>query len=448
MIRALLGLLPDKALFKYLLILLALAVVPAGVRVLTSMDASLLADVWWVMFGIAALVALADAVLLYATPRVEARRQLPGNLALGANARIRLEFSNPSARTLRISYMDHYPGSLVTEQLPAEVVLESGQSCQVEYSARPVHRGEAKFGDIVMRIQSPLGLWRLQRSVAAEQAVKVYPNFMALANLNFLDYEQSVAQIGAHLTQRRGSGQEFRQLREYQRGDEIRQIDWKATARQQRLVSREYQDERDQEVMFMLDTGRRMRAMDGELSHFDHSLNALLLTAYIALGAGDAVGVLGFADRCRWVRPVKGRQGINHLLNSLYAVHSSAEASDVVQAADVLMQKQHKRSLVVLVTNLRDDDSGDLQAAVKLLARKHLVMLACLRESYLDEPLPEQPNAEQTLNFCARTLYRDQREQLIRRLRGQGVMIVDAPPQCLHVELIEQYLMLKRAGRL
>ncbi|MDP1165310.1 DUF58 domain-containing protein, partial [Klebsiella pneumoniae] len=90
-------------------------------------------------------------------------------------------------------------------------------------------------------------------------------------------------------------------------GDEIRQVDWKATARQQRLISREYQDERDQEVLFMLDTGRRMRAMDGEASHFDHSLNALLLTSYIALGAGASVGVLGFAGSCRWVKPVKGR---------------------------------------------------------------------------------------------------------------------------------------------
>ncbi|MBR9827210.1 MAG: DUF58 domain-containing protein, partial [Oceanospirillales bacterium] len=383
-----------------------------------------------------------------AQPIPVAQRQLPGSLALGANARIRLRFENVGRRALQFSCMDDYPAAVTTEQLPVELKLSPGESQEVEYTARAEHRGDAEFGAIWMRIQSPLRLWRLQRSVAATQRVKVYPNFMALANLNFLSYEQRIAHIGAHLSQRRGSGQEFKQLREYQRGDEIRQIDWKATARQQRLVSREYQDERDQEVLFMLDTGRRMRAVDGELSHFDHSLNALLLTAYIALGAGDAVGVLGFAGSSHWVRPVKGRQGVNVLLNSLYDVHSSTEASDVVQAAATLLQRQQKRALVILVTNLRDDDSDDLQAAVQLLARKHLVMVACLRESCLDTPLESEQDTREVLNFCARTLYREQREELIRSLQRQGVITVDAPPQQMHVALIEQYLVLKRAGKL
>lgn len=442
------GLIPDQAQFKYLLILLGLGLALVGLRAFTTLNVSLLAGLWWGLFSIALVIALIDALWVCVAPGPRARRQLPGNLALGAPAIIRLQFDNPGMRPLRLSCMDQYPETLTTEQLPVEIVLPPGESRIVEYSARPVRRGPARFGAIAMRVQSPLGLWRLQRAEAAAQAVKVYPNFMALASLNFLDYEQRIAHIGAHLNQRRGAGQEFKQLREYQRGDEIRQIDWKATARQQRLVSREYQDERDQEVLFMLDTGRRMRAMDGELSHFDHSLNALLLTAYIALGAGDSVGVLGFAGGCRWVRPVKGRQGINSLLNSLYDVHSSADASDIVQAAGTLMQRQPKRSLVVIVTNLRDDDGGDLQAAVKLLARKHLVMLACLRESYLDRELPAGADSQEALHFCARTLYREQREQLIRRLRGQGIIAVDAPPQQLHVALIEQYLLLKRAGKL
>ncbi|MBV0932338.1 DUF58 domain-containing protein [Marinobacterium weihaiense] len=448
MIRALPGLMPDRAMFKYLLILLGAALVLVGLRVLIPLDMAWPSGLWWSALGLGALVALVDALRICALPGPVAQRQLPGNLALGANARIRLRFDNPGARRLRFSCMDDYPAAVTTEQLPVALELPPGERQVVEYSARPVRRGTARFGDIRLRIRSPLGLWQLQRAVAAEQAVKVYPNFMALANLNFLDYEQRLSHIGAHLSQRRGSGQEFKQLREYQRGDEIRQIDWKATARQQRLVSREYQDERDQDVLFMLDTGRRMRAMDGELSHFDHSLNALLLTAYIALGAGDAVGVLGYAGSSRWVRPVKGRQGVNVLLNSLYDVHSSTEASDVVQAAGALMQRQHKRALVILVTNLRDDDSDDLQAAVRLLSRKHLVMVACLRESCLEQTLSEDADVHETLDFCARTLYREQREQLIRRLQGVGVMTVDAVPQQLHVALIEQYLVLKRAGRL
>lgn len=448
MIRAFLGLIPDRVLLKSLLGLLGLALLLLVVRVFSEQDTSLLRSLWWGLLSVGCVIALVDAFWVCGLPEVLAQRRLPGNLALGAPAPVKLKLDNPGRRTLRLECTDHYPDALSTEQLPAAMELPAGASRIVEYTARPVRRGTAHFGAIDVRVQSPLGLWRRHYSIAAEQRVKVYPNFMALANLNFLDYEQRIAHVGAHLSQRRGSGQEFKQLREYQRGDEIRQVDWKATARQQRLISREYQDERDQEVLFMLDTGRRMRAMDGEASHFDHSLNALLLTSYIALGAGDSVGVLGFAGSCRWVKPVKGRQGINALLNSLYDVHSSTEASDIVQAAGALMQRQQKRALVVIVTNLRDDDSNDLQLAVKLLARRHLVMLACLRESYLDAELSTQAGRQETLNYCARSLYREQREQVIQRLRRQGVIAVDAPPQQLHVALVEQYLVLKRSGKL
>jgi len=448
MIRSLPGLIPGRTLFKYLGMLLASALLLPLLRVFTEWHVDALAALWWWLPAMTAGLALVDALRLCTAPEPSAWRQLPSNLALGATARIRLRFDNPGTDPVRLSCTDDYPDALITEQLPVELEIPPGESGVVEYSARPIRRGPARFGAIGIRIRSPLGFWWLQRAVDAEQVVNVYPDFMALAQLNFLDYEQRIAHMGAHLSQRRGSGLTFRQLREYQRGDEIRQIDWKATARQQRLISREYQEERDQDILFMLDTGRRMRAMDGELSHLDHALNALLLTAYMALGAGDAVGVLGFAGSSRWLRPVKGRQGINTLLNGLYDLHSSTEASDVVQAAGLLMQHQQKRSLVILVTNLRDDDSDDLQTAVRVLSRKHLVMVACLREGYLDHQPGAQPELDEALRHCARTLYREQRGQLIHRLKSRGVMVVDAVPQLMHVALVEQYTALKRAGKI
>ncbi|TCK04823.1 DUF58 domain-containing protein [Marinobacterium mangrovicola] len=443
-----LNLLPDRGLFKYLLIFLGLGLGLALLRVLSTVAPSWPAYLWWGLFLLAAVAAALDALALYTGRMPYAGRQLPGNLALGSPATIRLRFENPGRRGLRLEYTDHYPAALSCEQLPAQLDLPADTSLIVEYQVRPVQRGDAHFGAIELRVQSPLGLWRRQLHIEAEQSVKVYPNFMALSGMDFLDNEQRVAHLGAHLTQRRGSGLEFRQLREYQRGDEIRQIDWKATARQQKLISREYQDERDQEVLFMLDTGRRMRALDGELSHFDHSLNALLLTAYMALGMGDSVGVLGFAGSNRWVSPVKGRQGINRLLNQLYDIQSSTEASDLSQAAEALMLKQQKRALVVIVSNMRDDDSEELQLAARILGRKHLVMVACLRESFLDRELEEEPGYQATLNHCARELYREQRADLIAQLKARGVMVVDSAPQQMHVALIQEYLALKRAGRI
>lgn len=440
------NLIADRALFRYLSVLLALAVVLVLLRGFVGGDLAWVGYLWWALFGVAGLIALLDAASLYTGQMPMAQRQLPGNLALGSPASIRLRFENPGRRERILSYIDHYPEALVTEQLPAQLTLPGGTTAIAEYSVRPVRRGDASFSDIEMRVQSPLGLWWRQLGFPAEQTVKVYPNFMALSGLDFLDHDQRVAHLGAHLTKRRGSGLEFRQLREFQQGDEIRQIDWKATARQRRLISREYQEERDQEVLFMLDSGRRMRTMDGELSHFDHSLNALLLSAYVALGMGDSVGVFGFAGSKRWISPVKGRQGINRLLNGLYDIQSTAESSDLIQAAESMMLRQQKRALVIIVSNMRDDDSDELAMAAKILGRKHLVMVACLRESFLDAELETGAGSDEVLSYCARQLYREQRARFIRQLATRGVLVVDAIPQRMHVALVQEYMALKRAG--
>lgn len=452
MSRLALNLLPGRGLYKGLGLLLALALLQMCYQWLLQdpMDGS--KGWWWGCAIGAALFALLDALRLFRGPIPAVSRQLPGNLALGSTAYIRLCFEHRGSGELMLSYIDHYPDAVsCLDPLPARLTLADGAQARIEYRVCPVHRGDAHFGGISLRVRSPWGLWQRQVHIEADQSVKIYPNFMALSGLGFLGHEQRIAHVGAHLTQRRGSGLEFHQLREYQRGDEIRQIDWKATARQQRLISREYQDERDQQILFMLDSGRRMRPLDGELSHFDHALNALLLSAYMALEMGDSVGVFsisGHFGHNRWIRPVKGKQGINRLLNSLYDLQSSAEASDLLQASQSLMQHQQKRALVVIVSNVRDDDADELMMAVKLLSQRHLVMLACLRESFLDQPLAAEASPDDALDYCARQLYREQRGQLIRALKARGALVVDAVPQRMHVALIEEYFALKRAGRI
>lgn len=440
---------PDKALFKLLTGFFLTGVLLLLLRVFSDMDIHFFTQLWWIILAVVSLFALADALLARMTLQVNGFRKLPGNLPLGTHCRISLKFENRSKRIARFSYTDSYPNSVTSEGLPAELELAPEQAAIIKYSVKPTKRGPATFGRITLRLQSPFNLWRLQINTGEEQTTKVYPNFMAVANLNFLDYEQRLSHIGAHLSQRRGSGQEFKQLREYQRGDEIRSIDWKATSRQHKLISREYQDERDQEIIFMLDSGRRMRAMDGDLSHFDHSINAMLLTSYIALSAGDAVGFMSFAGENRWVKPTKGKMAINTLLNQLYDLHSSLDASDLAHAAEAMIFRQQKRSLIVIITNLRDEDADDLLMAVQLLSRKHLVMVACLQERCLKEIEDSTPETlEEILSYAAFKLYTEQRKQLIKNLQARGVIVADSTPDLMHVTLVNEYMSLKRAGRI
>lgn len=405
-------------------------------------------SLWWLSLAALTVVAVADTRHRNRKWLI-VHRTLPGSFALAVPNKVVVALQNNSERALSVQISDHYPDQFQVDDLPVSLRLAAGETMQLSYSATPRRRGDAEFGDIDVRLASPLGLWEYRQRFPHPQRVKVYPNFTAIAHFQQLSHEQQVSQLGLHLLQRRGQGTDFHQLREYRDGDVSRQIDWKASSRRQKLVSRDYQDERDQEIIFLLDCGRRMRTRDGGLSHFDHCLNSLLLLSYVALRQGDAVGLLSFAGDQRWVPPVKGKNNINTILNSVYDLSSSTATSDLLEAATELMARHRKRSLVILLTNLRDDDQDDVIAASRLLARKHLVLVASLREELFDDIMTTPVNdLESGLIYCGTTAILNSRRRLLARLRSRGVLVSDAKPSSLHVQLVNEYWALKRSGRI
>jgi uncharacterized protein (DUF58 family) len=246
---------------------------------------------------------------------------------------------------------------------------------------------------------------------------------------------------------RRGEGIEFHQLREYRDGDSLRAIDWKATARMNRLISREYQDERDQQIVFVLDTGRRMLSKDGPLSHFDHTLNAMLLLSYVALRQGDAAGILTAGTDRSWFAPRKGAAAINGLLNHVYNVQPQPVEIDYISAATDLAVRQRRRSLVVILTNVREEDTEDLRIATDLLQRRHVVILASLRERILDESVDRDIQGfDDALQFAAANRYLDSRRESHQLLQAKGVFVEDCLSDELPAAITNRYLAIKRAG--
>lgn len=419
--------------------------------VLSLSDASMapLNGLWWGLGSVGLLACLYDSRRPRHLNAIEVKRKLPGSLALGVCSMVQLEIRNPSHDLLRMTLHEGYPAAVEVGHLPVDVTLAAQTSKTLEYPLTPIRRGDAEFGRSYLRIRSRWGLWQRLLIVGKASPIRIYPNFSPIAHFATLGMEANINQLGIHLAQRRGEGSEFHQLREFRGGDALRQIDWKATARQHKPISRDYQDERDQAVVFLLDCGRRLRAKDDTLSHFDHALNALLLTAYVALRQGDAVGFMSFAGVQRWLSPIKGQTGIQTLLNRLYDVHSSTESSDFLQAAQCLMNRHRKRSLVVMISNVREEDGEDLLAATRLLAQQHVVMVASLRENFLDQTLARDVmNFNDALRYCGVMQFMQQRQQLLQRLQAAGVMMVDAIPQQLHINLVNEYLKMKRSGRL
>jgi uncharacterized protein (DUF58 family) len=278
----------------------------------------------------------------------------------------------------------------------------------------------------------------------------VYPDFARLYGGQLLAVDNWLSQIGVRLRQRRGLGMEFNQLREFREGDSLRQMDWKATARHRTPIAREYQEERDQQIIFMLDCGRRMRSQDGDLSHFDHALNALLLLGYVALRQGDAVGLSTFAsEHNRHLAPVRGQSQLNLLLNSVYDLHSSQRPADYSAAVRQLLARQKRRALVVLMTNLRDEDDEELLAAVKQLERQHRVLVVSLREEVLDT-IRQAPveTFDEALTYCGTIDFLNARAELQERLSAHGIAVLDSRPADLGAELVSRYLGWKKAGTL
>jgi uncharacterized protein (DUF58 family) len=441
---------PSRLLLIWLALLLVIGIVLGALRALEfAVPSSLLSINWGLLLALLALAVL-DAIRLKRLPTPRVQRQMPGSLALGRWGEVRLEVEHDFAQPLNIHIFDHVPDGLSFENLPLSVELQPGQHSQVGYRLRPLKRGHFTFEHCEINLPSPLGLWSDKRLLNVTDNTRVYPDFARLYGGQLLAVDNWLSQLGVRQRQRRGLGMEFHQLREFREGDSLRQIDWKATARQRTPIAREYQDERDQQIIFMLDCGRRMRSQDGELAHFDHALNACLLLSYIALRQGDAVGLCTFAgDRQRYLAPVKGSGQLNVLLNAVYDLDSSQRPADYQAAASQLLARQKRRALVVLVTNLRDEDDEELLSAVQRIGKQHRVLVASLREEVLDtvRQMPVR-TLDEALGYCGTVDYLNERTELHERLSAHGVPVVDARPGELGTELVTRYLGWKKAGML
>ncbi len=402
---------------------------------------------WGAAAGAAALLLALDALLARRGLALEARRSVAPALSVAQWSPVRLEIANPGARLRRLRVFDQHPEDARSSGLPLELVLPADSRAECVYRLWPRQRGLQRFGPIELLVRSPLGLLELRRRHAAGQAVRVYPNFRAVAGYQLLAAANRGGALGIRQRPRRGEGLEFHQLREYRPGDSLRQIDWKATARLRKTISREYQDERDQQIVFLLDCGRRLHARDAERSHFDAALDAVLLAAQVALRQGDAVGLMTMSGERRWLAPRKGAAQANALLNAVHDLTTSAHSADYAAAARELVARVRKRALVVLVSNLRDEDADELVPSLRLLSRRHLVLLASLRETAVGAALRRPiEGLDDALRAASLRHYLEQRRDALRRLERCGALLLDAEPQALPVALVNRYLDVKAAG--
>ncbi|HMK84914.1 MAG TPA: DUF58 domain-containing protein, partial [Steroidobacteraceae bacterium] len=381
-------------------------------------------------------------------------RHLPHAFALGSAVSVGVSITNPGPLTRRGRYFELSDPSLRIAAMPIRFSVPAGKRETLQFDLTPTARGMKTLAAGQILLRSILGLLDWNLRIGGAESRRVFPDFKRQAAFAWLATDRRLAELGIKSVRRRGSGTDFDQLVEYRAGDPIRHIDWKATLKYGRPIVRSFQDDKDQSVMFLLDCGRRMRADDMQsgigASHFDQSLDALMLLTFVALSNGDAVGAMTFGTPPGMEKrfaPRKGHRTLNALMAELGDVEPTPTFSDYMIAATDLIRRQRKRGLVVVITNCRDEDSTELAAALKLLRSRHVVVLANLREQVIGQ-IAAQPisRGESVLEVAAALEYEQRRRDMQRRLSIDGTLLVDCEPRSLGVELVKHYTVLKRTG--
>jgi uncharacterized protein (DUF58 family) len=388
--------------------------------------------------------ALADLALVWRA-RVDVKRTVPAVLSVGRANQAELQIHSHLRRFANIEVNDD--GALLVEVsgCPAALRLGPGARASWRYHLTPTRRGAHALGDLWVRIGSPLGLWQRQRRIAAAQTVRVYPDLEAVRIYEMLVREARDERF-TRATRRRGGESEFERLREYTRDDDVRRIDWKATAKRGVVIAREYQLERNQNIVFLLDLGRLTTAETGGLSHLDHALNATLMLSHVSVRAGDHVGLAAFDAGLRtFVPPEGGQHALKKIVRATYDLFPTLVEPDYQAVFAGLKLRLRKRSLLVLFTQVLDTATQkQLVPLIRSLSPTHLPLCIVFRDESVEDLLRPERNEPLDLYTrgpaAAEVLWR---ERLVEEMRGAGALVLHVRPKDLTQQLIARYLEIK-----
>lgn len=398
------------------------------------------------------IVAIVDARTSHLPAGVRITRGFGGRFAVGAETEVRIDIQNRTPRPVSVIVKDEYPPQMKLSGVrEAQVGVEAQRSAALIYGLTPPKRGSFEFGQIAVRFLSRLRLvWREARAGEA-QTVKVYPNMRRAreAELKALGARSLVA--SHRKTSWRGEGREFESLRDYVRGDELRHISWTATARRGKITTRQYQIERDQTILIALDAGRLMTARIDKETKLDSAVHAALALMTAAARAGDNAGLVVFGRQIKsYLPPNRGRDQMEAALEALYSIEPEMIEPSYARAFEFIAANSKRRSLVVLLTDLVDEEgSRELLTSLRLLRPRHLPLVVTIADRDLKAVVRDEPVSIRDLftqSVAEEIIY--QREAALRLVESQGGLALDVTAAALAPALLEKYLQVKERGLL
>jgi uncharacterized protein (DUF58 family) len=403
--------------------------------------------------GLFVLLWLQDLLRLPKSGELELQRVWHSPPSLGVRSKVSVELHNFGRRPVFARVTDETPRALRREPPVVELVVPAGISASADYEILPAQRGDLPLGKFFVRYQSALRLAERWAVAETSASVRVLPNLeQAKQQTLYLIRTRQVA-MERRRRRLRGLGREFESLREYRTGDEFRNISWTATARRSKLITRVFQVERSQTVWIVLDAGRLLREQivrGGSslvrLSKLDYAVDAALALAQVAMHSGDRVGLLAYGREIQQNQNAgRGAIHLHSIVESLALVHSEPYEADHGRAAHVLLSEQHRRSLIVWITDLAETaGTPDVVEYALQMTRRHLVLFAAVGQPDLNERVARRPESEEDMfRYVAAIEIVQRRELLLRRLRQRGVLAMELMPGALAASLVNQYLDIK-----
>ncbi|MBX2960989.1 MAG: DUF58 domain-containing protein [Cyclobacteriaceae bacterium] len=397
-------------------------------------------------FGLLAFI-LADVLLLFRTRKgIHGHRFTPEKLSNGDENEIRIYLENFYPFVAAVEVIDEIPHQFQRRDLAFRIKLSTLESKTITYSLRPVKRGEYSFGAVNVFVNSPLGLLKRKFSFSQDALVPVYPSYIQMRKYELLAISNRLTDSGIKKIRRIGQNTEFELIKEYVQGDDIRTINWKATARKSQLMVNHYQDERSQQVYSLIDKSRVMQMPFNGLSLMDYAINACLVISNIAIKKSDKAGLITFQDSVgTTLAASRGNRQMAQLQEVLYNQKTGYRESDISVLYSHIRRKVTQRSLLLLFTNFESLYGMQRQLPfLKSLANQHLLVVIFFENTelrtFIDNPAK---NLKEIYHKAIAEKFAYDKKLIVKELQKNGIQTILTPPEQLTVNTINKYLELK-----
>lgn len=417
---------------------------------LVGFFASIFFEIAKVLVLVLSVLLTIDCALLYQTKNgISASRLLPERLSNGDVNKITLEIKNGYNFETHLELIEELPYQFKKRDFIFRLKLLKKESKRLKYSVNPKERGVYSFGNLNVYANSGLQLVTRKYILADGKELKCYPSFLKLREFDFQTFNNSVVSYGNKKVRRLGNSLEFEQIKEYVSGDDIRTLNWKATAKSNQLMINQYMEEKSQSVYCIIDKGRAMQMEFEGLSLLDYAVNTTLAISNIILKKQDKAGILSFSKKLEDIVVAEKRNSQMSLISeALYRIKTDFSESDFSSLYTVVKRKIRQRSLLILFSNFETLDGLNRQLPyLRALAKNHLVLIVFFKNTELNVLIEkESKNIQDVYDTIVAEKFLYEKKQIVNELKKYGIQSVLTTPQELTGDAIGKYLNLKSRG--